>query len=251
MLASVPGRFLLAGTGPAEVVVVSGDRPDWPAAVAAAVRDGATGVLLAQPGLADPEEVRRLSAAVAGHAAVAVDTRYANDRTWQSALGDVGGDAGTASILDCVVSVQGEGSAGALAGALLDQLAVVRPLLGPLDELRPVYRRGRGYVLVAQTPGPRVTLTGISSAVGGGALALDVVAPAYRWQVRFHDAALARPTEVTRYDETGAHTRALVYESGRRATWLRLHEALRGHGEVGYRLDDLADDLALARRVLR
>jgi hypothetical protein len=34
-----------------------------------------------------------------------------------------------------------------------------------------------------------------------------------------------------------------------RATWLRLHEALTDQGEVGYSLDDLADDHALARSI--
>jgi hypothetical protein len=56
---------------------------------------------------------------------------------------------------------------------------------------------------------------------------------------------------VTVSDETGAHTRPFVYESGRRLTWQRLHEALTGSGEVGYSLDRLADDGELARQVLQ
>jgi hypothetical protein len=95
-----------------------------------------------------------------------------------------------------------------------------------------------------------VTLTGVTSA-GSAALAIDVVAASRRWQIRFDDTAPALPTEITMHDETGAHTRPLVYESGRRVTWQRLHQALTGNGTVGYPLDQLADDLEVARRVLR
>ena len=61
----------------------------------------------------------------------------------------------------------------------------------------------------------------------------------------------AIPAEVTPHDRAGAHTRALTYESGRRATWRRLHDAITGVDAVGWSLDGLADALAVAGRVLR
>jgi hypothetical protein len=63
------------------------------------------------------------------------------------------------------------------------------------------------------------------SAAGQATLELNAVAPSRRWQVRFDDTTMARPTEITRYDETGADTMPLIYESGRRMTWQRLHQA--------------------------
>jgi hypothetical protein len=187
--------------------------------------------------------------AVAGRAVVAVDTPYAADPTWTAARTDVAADAASAAIVDSLASI-GRGQDGDIVDALVGQIAVVRPLVGPLDELRLVHRDDRGYLLGAQTPGPRVTLSGVTSAAGRTARAVDVVTPQRRWQVRFDDSALAGPTEVTAYDETGAHTRPFIYESGRRLTWQRLHEALTGGGDVGYSLDRLADDLVPARRVL-
>jgi hypothetical protein len=208
-------------------------------------------VLVVRPGLVDPDRVRALRGAVAGRAVVAVDTPYATDRTWAAAGNEVADDAAAASIVDSVVSVAHGQPDDGLVGALLDQLAVVRPLVNLAGGLRLVHRGAETYVLVAQTSGPRVTLTGVTSAAGRAALALDVVAPSRRWQIRFDDTALARPTEVTVHDGTGAHTRPLTYESGRRMTWQRLYQALSGTGAVGYSLDHLADVLELARGALR
>jgi hypothetical protein len=249
ILASVPGHFRITENPGADVVVVSGRNSGWPDGVVRVIHDGARGVLVVRPGLIDPDRVRELSDAVAGRAVVAVDTPYATDRTWTAVENDVAVDAVGASIVDSVVSVPGGTQGDDLVGALLDQLAVVRPLVSLVDRLRLAHRGEGNYVLAAQARGPRVTLTGVTSAAGRAALALDVVAPSRRWQVRFDDTALARPTEITLHDETGAHTRPLTYESGRRVTWQRLHEALTENGEVGYSLDHLADDLELVRRV--
>jgi hypothetical protein len=254
VLASVPRRFLLAegeaSDRTADVVVLSGQDPDWPDTVVRVVDDGARGVLVVDPGLADPERVRRLSGAVAGRAVVAVESVYAGDRTWTAARGEVAADAATASIVDSLASVPADSAVEPLVSALVSQLAVVRPLVGSLGGLRLLHRGAREYLLAAPTAGPRVTLAGVASAAGREGLTLDVVAPARRWEVRFDETALGSPAQVTAYDETGARTRPLVHESGRRMTWQRLHEALTGDGAGSYGLDDLADDLELAGRAL-
>jgi hypothetical protein len=243
VLASVPGRFVVTGTGPADVTVVSGRDPRWPDTVARAVDAGARGVLVAAPGLAAPDEVRDLARAVAGRAVVAVDTAYATDRTWTSAAADVATDAATAAIVDSVVTVPDGDVA---VDAFLDQLAVVRPLLGRVGDLRLVHRTDRAYVVTA----PRITLAGVTSAAGRAGLALDVVSVARRWQIRWDGTDLAGPTGVTVHDATGTRTRPLVYESGRRVTWHRLHRAITGDGTVAYPLDVLADDLRVARDLM-
>lgn len=245
ILASVPGGFRISDAGPADVSIVDGRDTDWVAAVERVVDVGVRGILLVRPGPADPDRVRGLSRAVAGRCVVAVDAPYAADPAWVASAGAVAADAAAAPIVDSVACVPaGDG----LPGALLDQLAVVRPLVDLAGELRPVHRGAGQYVLVGGR-GPRVSLTGVVSGTGRAGLTLDVVGPACRWQVRFDDTAPARPTTITRYDATGAHTRPPVYAGGRRATWQRLHAAVTGTGEVGYALDQLADDLRLAGRV--
>jgi hypothetical protein len=251
VLASVPGRFLLAEGGPADVVVVSGQDPEWPDYLARAVDDGARGALVVDPGVADLERVRRLSGAVAGRAVVAVEAVYADDRTWGSARDEVAATATTASIVDSLVSVPRDSTGGALLRALVGQLAVVRPLVGSLAQLRLLHRGDQEYVLAAPFSGTRVTLAGVVSAAGRAGLTLDVVAPDRRWEIRFDETALGSPTKITAHDETGTHTRPLVHESGRRMTWQRLYQALTSARDVGYGLNDLATDLELAGRVLR
>jgi hypothetical protein len=247
-LASVPGGFRIGDGGPADVAVLSGGGADWVGEVARAAHGGVRGILLVRPRPMDAARVREVSRAVAGRCVVAVDTPYATDPAWVAVAGEVAADAATAAIVDSVVSVPA-GRDGDLAAALLDQIAVVRPLVGVVDRLCPAHGGDGRYVFVGVTPGPRVSLTGVTSAAGRTGLTLDVVAPARRWGVRFDGTAPARPTRITRYDRSGAYTRPLIWASGHRATWQRLHEALTGGGTVGYSLDQLADDLELVGRV--
>jgi hypothetical protein len=53
---------------------------------------------------------------------------------------------------------------------------------------------------------------------------------------------------VTLFDADGAHSSRPLYESGRRATWRALHEALENGTPAAYTIGDLIADLALARR---
>lgn len=248
ILASVPGRFRIGEAAGADVAVVSGRSPDWLDGVARAVESGARAVVVVRPAPADPERVRQLSRAVAGRAVVAVDTPYAADPAWAAVAGEVAADTTTASIVDSVVSVPA-GAGDELPGALLAQLAVVRPLVGLAGGVRAVDRGEGRYVLIGRGPGPRVSLTGVTSAAGDATLALDVVAPARRWRIRFDDAAPARPTRITRYDGTGAYGPPLIHAGGRRETWQRLYRALTAGGAVGYPLDQLAEDLVVAAQV--
>ena len=245
VLASLPRRFVVTDGGPAEVTVVCGRNPDWLDLVARAVSGGARGVILIRPGLADADRVRALSAAVAGRAVVAVDTPYANDQTWTAARHEIAADAREASIVDSVVAVTG----GDPAGALIDQLAVVAALVD-VRGLRLIHRTAAGYLVAGPAGGTWVTLAGVTSGAVGAGLAVDVVAADRRWQVRFDGRAAAIPTEVTLHDLTGTHARSLTYESGHRAIWRHLHEAITGNGTVAWSLDGLADTLAVAGRLL-
>jgi hypothetical protein len=262
VLASVPGRFCVASDRPSDVVVVPGGKPQWPADVARAVDEGARGVVVVGPAHADPHEVRELAAAVGKRCAVAVESPFATDAGWTAIRDDVAADVSGAAVVDSQVTVPEGASAGGPAGesgaglppplrvALLAQLAVVRPLVGRLDGLRVLHVSPRQYVLVARTSGARVVLSGTMSAAGRRTLSLDVVGPVRRWQARFDDTAPAIPTVVTSHDATGARTGRLVWESGRRVTWLRLHDALAGTGSVAYSLGDLADHVAVAAPLL-
>ena len=238
VLASVPRLFRISDDDEApDVRVVSGRGSNWPDELARAVTDGAKAVVVASPTTVEPARVRALARAVAGSAVVAVDTPYATNRTWEAAKEKVAADAETASIVDSLVTAE----AGGLATALLDQLALVRPLFSPTGAVRVLHRGERAYALTFPTTGPRVTLSGAVSPAGHTGLTLDVVGPTRRWQVRFADTAVASPAEMTRHEATGAQSLPLLFESGRRVTWQSLHQALTGDGRIGYSLDQLAE----------
>ena len=245
VLASVPRLFRISDDDEApDVRVVSGRGSNWPDELARAVTDGAKAVVVASPTTVEPSRVRALARAVAGRSVVAVDTPYATNRTWEAAKEKVAADAETASIVDSLVTAE----AGGLATALLDQLAVVRPLFSPTGAVRVLHRGEHAYALTFPTTGPRVTLSGAVSPAGHTGLTLNVVGPTRRWQVRFADTAVASPAEMTRHEATGAQSLPLLFESGRRVTWQSLHQALTGDGRIGYSLDQLAEAMDTATR---
>ena len=53
---------------------------------------------------------------------------------------------------------------------------------------------------------------------------------------------------MTLFDTDGEHSSRPRYESGRRATWRALHEALENGTPAAYAIEGLIADLALARR---
>jgi hypothetical protein len=249
VLASLPRRFLItrkrAGEC-ADIVVVSGREPSWMDRVGLAVDAGAKGILLATPTAADPAQVRTL---VTGGVVVAVDIRFAPDPSWAAAVADIAVDARSASLIDSVVTVE-DATEGALFAGLVEQMALVRSLLGSFDHLGCIHRTARQHALVGHSGGAAVSLTAVASQTPGSTLRVDVVSAARRWQAQFDDTALARPTEITIYDGNGALSRPLIYASGRRTTWLQLHAAITEQASIPYSLEDLATDLEIVKKAL-
>jgi hypothetical protein len=81
-------------------------------------------------------------------------------------------------------------------------------------------------------------------------LALDLVGGERRRQARFDGLGLAAPARIGDFDQHGARTGPLHYESPHRVAWLELHAALTGVAHPRHDLDELAEDIALVRRLL-
>jgi hypothetical protein len=249
VLASLPRRFLITKKWAGEsvdIVVVSGQEASWMDRVGLAVDAGAKGILLAAATAADPAQVRSL---VTGSLIVAVDTRFAADPSWAAAVSDIAVDARCASLIDSVVTVEDATERAFFAG-LVEQLALVRSLLGSFDHIRCIHRTARQHALVGHSGGAVVTLTAVASQTPGSTLRMDVVSAARRWQAHFEDTAIARPTEITLYDGNGALSRPLLYASGRRTAWMQLHAAITEHASFPYSLEDLTTDLEIAKKAL-
>lgn len=248
-LASLPRRFRVDAGGPADVALISGRSGDWPAAVTTAIDAGRRAIVLTRPG---PVALTDLTAAAqraaqAG-ATVAVDTAYAGHLTWADVLPQLRADAADASLLDSVISAPA--TRGGLTAMLLDQLAVIRPLLDRPPSLEAVHRSDDHYVLHSAAGGPVVNLVGLLSPGAAPGLQVDLVSPARHWLVRFGPPDEAAPIEVERHDASGTTSWPSTYQTGCRQLWVDLHATLTGAPALRHTITELAADAAVAEELL-
>jgi hypothetical protein len=219
--------------------------------VAAAIRGGARGVLLARPRPAAPEALADVIALAAGAGVpVAVDSPLRLDPGWDAALPRLREAVARAALLDCVAVLdaahaQGD-PGGLLAEGLLAQVALVRSLTGPLEAVSGA-GGDRAYHVAARAGGAAV---GLAGTLGVPAVRLDLVAGDERWQVAFAPGAPAEPTRIAHYGADGGELLPTRYESGRRAVWRHLAAAVADGAPLPYALADLAEDAALAGSAL-
>lgn len=239
ILASLPARFRAlplaawpAGTGPAaDVVVISGDQPEWQQRARAAISSRVPAIVLSGSAALNPEAVTQVTSAAAETSIIAVaDMTYASVRAWAEAIPTLARDLPSSVVLDSVITapLPGAGMPEALAlrSALVEQLAVLRPLLGEPGRLRVVHTTARQYVLAGLQKELAVTLSGVLSDAAGHQLDLTLGGARRRWHARFTADALAAPVTISAWDADGERARPRAYESGHRSAWLRLHDVV-------------------------
>lgn len=246
-LASLSRHFRVAADGPADVALISGRSGDWPEAVTAAIDAGRRTIVLTTPApVARPAIVATAGRAAQADAVVAVETSYAGHRTWAEVRPQLGADAAAASLLDSVVSAPG----GGLSDLLLDQLAVVRPLLdGPLS-LQVGHRSDHRYVVHSTAGDPVVNLVGLLAPGVAPSLQVDLVSPDRHWRVRFGPADEAAPIDVERHDAGGTTSWPPTYQTSRRQLWVDLHATLTGTPALRHTMTELAGDATVAEELL-
>jgi len=221
VLATLPGRFRVASGLGTDVVLVSGDQSGWRERALDA--DGARAIMLTGTRTLTAAGIRDLAEGI-GTPVFACPV-YAADRAWSAAL-----------------------SAPWLRAALVDQLAVIRPLVGDPQDLKTVHASGDCYVLAGVLRGVTVTLAGAVSSAQR--LDLDLVGTVRHWHAWLDADALASPARISVSDVDGERVLPPLYESSRRAAWTALDDALRGGSPFPYAADRLADDLAVAEATL-
>src|SRR5919201_639906 len=246
VLASVPDHFCLTEGPQADVVVVWGARHSWPATLRRLLDNGITIAVVVSCTAGDCEDVRNVAQqATRAGALIGVDIGFAHARFWRNALPRVRNDLASSILLDSVIS-SSHSTESPLVTALLQQVAVVRSLVGPLHDMRPNHRSADRYMVAARAGGLLISLSGLVSPRGRTSLWMDLVGSSSRWRIGFGDDALARPGEITRFTAHGAESQAPVFENPHRAMWLSLHAALVEGSRLPYALDDLAQALAVA-----
>jgi hypothetical protein len=262
VLASLPTRFRAAAGGAADVLLVSGDVPGWDRRAHSAFGSGARAIMLTGTDAVSAEAVRSLGKeAEAAGVLVAVDTDYAADPGWAAARPLLAADVAGSVVLDCIVTFpapdRGADAVALLRSALVQQLAVIRPLLADLpgpSELTAAHASGRSYVVAGLVQGIAVTLAGTASGTGDSSLRLDLAGSSRHWRAEFDADPLANPARISVDDSDGNRALPPVYESSHRAAWADLHSAVPGAGSqpvaVSYPAEQHARDLALAEATL-
>ncbi len=248
--ASLPRSLTEVAGGGAELAVVDGAVDGWPLRVEELVRSGVRGLLLARPRpSAAGADVRRVDRA-ARDAGVPVVV----DRGWAahpavSGLGEAtanGAAMGDPCLVDSVVTVPlDDDRAGAT--LLLEQLALVRAVLGPVATVEFATGDRHGYTVDGRRGGCIVALSAVRSAGPAGAR-LTAYAAAGEVHLEVTGEGTAAPATVWRVDGRGQGAEPTWYESGVRASWRRLVSAVR-EGRTPGDLGALADDLDLLSTV--
>jgi hypothetical protein len=238
VLASLPARFLVTAGSGADVMLISGDQPRWRQRALAGT--GARAIMLTGTRALTAAAVRDLAKETG--LPVTGCPVYAAGPAWSAAVPQLAADLAESAVLDSVSAAPG------LRAALVDQLAVIRPLLGELAGLRAAHVGHGCYILAGVLQGVAVTLAGAVSGVSR--LDLDLVGAARRWHATLAPDALAFPARVSASDADGEHVLAPVYESPRRAAWAALHDAICQGGPLPYAADQLAADIAVAEAAL-
>jgi hypothetical protein len=247
VLSSIPDRFRPA-VHAGDVALVDASVAGWATQLEAVSRQGARGILVAAAGVADGSDAVRAAGAVARDAGVVVvvDRGRPADRAWRESAASWRADAATAALLDSTASTTDEG----LDHVLLEQLALVRAVAGRPDRLSTATLSASAYQITGTAGTVRISL---SAAPGPNpALAVDLIGVQRRRRAHFDGLGIAAPARISEFDQDGARTGPLHYESPHRVAWLELHAALTDIGDGSPRpdLDDLAEDIAWARHLL-
>jgi hypothetical protein len=137
-----------------------------------------------------------------------------------------------------------------LRSSLVEQLALLRTVLGSVASVRVVHASASHYVLEAtiiDNPKSHVLLNGLSLPNAVDEVTLQAIGPERHLTMRIDAGPLARPAEIHLYHRDGGTSPWPLHQHGHRLTLTRLHRLLTtGKGDLGYSLNDLRHDLQLA-----
>jgi hypothetical protein len=238
LLASLPNSYRVVDAG-ADVALVEG--ADF-ATVERAVTGGARAVVVDQPGGLSLEEAMVVGA-LADHddCLVVPAPRYAPRFVAAADLVD-------AENIDLVESTITAPHASRL--ELVEQLALVRQVLGQIATVRVLHASASHYVAEAtmvDRPRSHVILNGMASADDVEEVTVRAIGVDQHLSVRTDAGPLARPAEISVLDGRGGHSPWPLHQHGHRITLGLLHRQLTtGEAHMTYLLEHLLEDAALA-----
>jgi hypothetical protein len=237
VLASLPNRYVLSD-GAAEVVLVSaGLGTD----VGRVCGDGARAVFVDRPGRLSSEELGAIVEAADRNECIVVPAPRFAPRI--AALEPFAG--GDVDVLECTINGRDE-----FRSLLVEQLALVRTVLGAVASVRVLHSSATHYVVdatMADEQPVHVILNGLASPGGVDEVRLHAVGAERRLDVHIDAGSVARPARIDRFDRHGRHTPWPVHQHAHRITLTGLHRLLTaGECNLPYGPDELRHDVQCA-----
>jgi hypothetical protein len=231
----------------ARLVAIDGRSGGWLETLENAIRPGPLGVLVVRPA-AGPSapDIRAVAAAAAGggtivavqatwaaHPAVAPFARAAAER-----LSGI-------TLIDSVAQLDGTRHH-RWADVLLDQLALLRAVIGPLELAWFAVQHEHGYTVDGAIGAGAVAMSAVRSATPSQAVRVAAYGATAEAHLIVPSGSTATPATAWFVDSAGAAMQPTWYETASRASWRRLHRAaVERPGEPLPDLTDLAGDAEL------
>ena len=241
--ASLP-MSLTDSPGKARLLAVDGRLPGWLDTLAAAVQSGIAGALVARP-VTGPsaDDIRAVAnAATTAGTTVIVQTAWASNPAVPQLAVAVADKVPAIKLIDSLVQVPGDPS-GQWADVLLDHLALLRAMSGPLGSVRFARHGANGYTVNGATQATAVTLSAVRSTPWQAAARMDAYGATAEAHLVVPAGGTAAPAAAWIVDQAAETVQPTRYESASRASWRRLYSAAAEHpGEPAPDLLNLADD---------
>ncbi|WP_375426272.1 hypothetical protein [uncultured Friedmanniella sp.] len=242
VLASLPLSYAHGQGAPGGAAVVSGST-GWPTAVARALDLGAVAAIVVHPEPADVDRLRSRGALTA------LDTRWAANPVIESAAAAFVEALPRASRVESQVHRPVGSSPEA---ALLEQLTLVRALLGPVSDARLLTCSSHGYAAVGLVADHPVDLSLVCTDAVPESAWVRLLTDDGSVELMIPSGVTAQPATLAVTNPEGTRLSPTRYESGHRATWRRLRALLSSQPtaatpNLATDLDDFASDGEAAR----
>jgi hypothetical protein len=238
VLASLPNSFRMVDAG-GEVALVSATDP---ARIQQLCSGKTRAVIIDRPGRLSNAELAAIAAVADRHDCTVVPAVLYGPRA--AAAADLLGTARVDLLESTIISPE------TLRSSLVEQLALLRSVLGPVASLRNLHASVSHYVFEATMvdyPKSHVLLNGLCLPNALDEVTLQAIGPERHLKMRIDADPLARPAEIHCYHRDGGTSPWPLHQHAHRLTLARLHRLLTtGEGDLSYSLTDLHHDLQVA-----
>lgn len=236
VLASLPLSYAPGRSDGHALTIVTGSI-GWPATVAEAFDAGAMAVIVVWPQPAD------LGALRGRRGIVVLDSRWAPNPVMRSAAPAFAAALPEAGRIECQAYLP---VGAALEPALLDQLTLVRALIGAVTDVRILTRSSHGFAAEGLAAGHPVDFELVCTGAVPESARVRLLTQDGSVDLVVPHSGIAQPARLMITSPDGALQSPTLYESGHRASWRRVPDLL-ANPSAARDLEDFASDQETTR----